>query len=832
MNTYETQLAKNEQIVQNKFNVTNPFLLKTGALGTITELMTQSMYQSREYYNKVTQELNPVLAQDFNSMLFHCSTYGVDIDFAEPATFVVQFIIPKILPDNIDHYEFIIEKNTQFYDSSKKSYIIPEKIEIVYSKGGISAYSYTTKGKIKLSSFELDDVPNSYLVQYTNVKQLSRNIQSFYVSSSNLGEPFEFSSSITSYNNLNKVRVYYSENIDYTLNVNDLYQMDPEEILLRYKFEEFNVKYFNYGSSRFDKDVFLNVAPTSISLKSGDGYRGYLPKEGGLFILDVYETEGYAGNLQRMEFSLNNIPVNSYDINGQPSRFNMTLNGISIQGGSGGKNTESIEDIKNKIYDSISTRNNIVSIKDYQTFFKINGVEPFVDSKYINNNSIIFVYNAFKYQDEVIKTVGLNIPEDHIANNAFYPTHEYQGKTLISPFYFKFKSNNSISAYMVNPKIPIDLYTEYTADSALVQNYVDLFLNYDFGAKKSYLKLENYQDNYTYVLRTNQFVCTLNYENGFQYEIPLTYTDDFCIVKEPLTSFELSIFDEKNNQIGTLFNYLNTEKKDIKFKYYQLIYKQEFNKYYLNFEPIPADEISTDTSISSYLDDELQSILSTIEQLYEPVTEGEIPFVLKVPYIDIDFFNSVDYSTFYTLMDGFFSVDLIQEQIPTSTKVQQTFYNTIYIEDDYTDLIYRQNHNIIKNQPEMKVNLKLTIDPSNLALDTKYNNQQEFLLEFKLSIMQELIRYQGFQVAYYESKIENALYEKFNKDFEIIKNIELISPKLYEVKSADDLYFDLKDKFLTKNDVPTADDVKRVVDFCPPYFHYNSIIDIDLSYSK
>jgi len=28
LNTYETQLAINEQTVQNKFNVTNPFLFK------------------------------------------------------------------------------------------------------------------------------------------------------------------------------------------------------------------------------------------------------------------------------------------------------------------------------------------------------------------------------------------------------------------------------------------------------------------------------------------------------------------------------------------------------------------------------------------------------------------------------------------------------------------------------------------------------------------------------------------------------------------------------------------------------------------------------------
>jgi len=85
MISYETLLLKYEQLIQEQFKVKNPYLLKTGTLGTLINLFAHQELDLLNYYNKLFQETHPALAQDFNSMLFHANFYDVPVNFSQPA---------------------------------------------------------------------------------------------------------------------------------------------------------------------------------------------------------------------------------------------------------------------------------------------------------------------------------------------------------------------------------------------------------------------------------------------------------------------------------------------------------------------------------------------------------------------------------------------------------------------------------------------------------------------------------------------------------------------------------------------------------------------------
>jgi len=75
---YQTTLKEWENIIRVKMKVTNPALLKSGALGVLTNYLAGIKYDALQFYSKTFQELNVGLAQDFNSMLYHSSIYGAD----------------------------------------------------------------------------------------------------------------------------------------------------------------------------------------------------------------------------------------------------------------------------------------------------------------------------------------------------------------------------------------------------------------------------------------------------------------------------------------------------------------------------------------------------------------------------------------------------------------------------------------------------------------------------------------------------------------------------------------------------------------------------------
>lgn len=84
--------------------------------------------------------------------------------------------------------------------------------------------------------------------------------------------------------------------------------------------------------------------------------------------------------------------------------------------------------------------------------------------------------------------------------------------------------------------------------------------------------------------------------------------------------------------------------------------------------------------------------------------------------------------------------------------------------------------------------------------------------------MQEFTGYERFKIEFFESAIESFCLQNFS----IIKNIELINPKSLTSKKNTTMYYDME------NDLGTLLTIKDLVDFVPPYFHF----DYDNMYIK
>jgi hypothetical protein len=73
------------------------------------------------------------------------------------------------------------------------------------------------------------------------------------------------------------------------------------------------------------------------------------------------------------------------------SFYKTNLSLFSVTGGQEGESFEKIDDIRKKIFNSTQIRNSLLTEADYENAFTIYNVKPFVDAKFLNNNSIVYI---------------------------------------------------------------------------------------------------------------------------------------------------------------------------------------------------------------------------------------------------------------------------------------------------------------------------------------------------------------------------------------------------------------------------------------------------------
>lgn len=760
-----------EEIIRDNLKVKNASLLKTGALGTFANIMANVKYDTGIYYNKLIREINPATCTEFNSLLFHSSILNYNIAFSTPSTFGISFVVPEFTLRPAEMVTYEIDRDTQFLDNNGLYYTLEEDIKIFISNETVIAKRYSDTSINELEVSRVSNPNNNgymYLVEYGDLKQYKREIYKFSIPYYEIGENYNFSVSIPNVHDIYEINAWIKPSDHRQLDKDLLYKYNSHSISGLFDLQKMRIKYNKFVDSQFDDNLYLTLQDNLLVFGVGDGLNGRKLDQGDQIFVEVKLTKGELGNINSTEMNIDNVLVTSEDEGGYKSTYRSLVKVISFDGGQGGKSWDEMPVARSKMIDHSSTRKSITSINDFEIYYNLDNGKPFVDPKFFNSKNHVFIYNIIRDEKQaIIPTTTFNIEQNEFQQNLFFPKREYRGIQLISPFYYK-QNYNHYSAYMVRPDIKIELKTLSTVDKLIkLKNSIGLHLTYDYFEQKSRLVITNYNSLYSYKIVTNLFDVTLNVHNQFKQQINQRFLDQYCILEEDLIVKEVIVTDSEQNEV-IYFQGVGS--------YFQLVKKQEH--YYYT---------------------ELDRLDSTKEKRH----------VLNIPFLDLNYMRNSQPSKLFTKLDSFFQVENHHSMLPYNTGVTQSFYNTIYLEPLYRDYVIDINNNDVIFQSKNMIVIEIIVDKYQYSI-SDYESVEEVEYDIKNIIYETLEKHEGNEAEFYET-----ILEKNISSLQIIKNVDVLSPKVFKTYGARQIYQNMDDALGTELTI------FDIVNFVPNYFYFD-----------
>jgi len=790
MNTIENTVLKYQDIIKQELAVNNASLLKTGALSTIINMFSNIKYDNMIMYNKLLRELNPSTLTEFSSLLLHSSLLNQPVAFATPAKATFSILVPDTIVKKGTVEIIEISKDIEINTTNGISYTLEKDIKIYKTDGSIYAKSF---GEGKVDILEIDKIQDPQdpqrlinFIRVQNVVQYKRTLELQRIPSFPFGTNYSFSIPISNIKDVYSIKAFIyrsgSEEKSMEISYNDFLKYTVDELHEIFNMEKLDIEYSKFNSTQFDKAIYLSVKDNNLVFDVGNGLVGDKLKFGDKVYIDLKTTQGYRGNVGNLEVNLENIPISVKNDDDTVIAFYKTnLKMISIDGGKYGKDISSMPELRKELVNRSNETNSLITLNDFQTFYTKGRHAPFVDTKFFNSQNHINVYSVMKDGfDNVIYTTTFNEDKELFLTNTFFPTRNYAEIDLISPFYYKEFKNFFIS-YIINPKIIIDTYVDEIETSLIeTQNLIETQLLYDYTNKKSSIKIRNANNNYVYRITSNLFTMELSKYNSFQEVINQRFLDEYCLLDEKLKDIRIEIMDKSGQLIKTL---LCDE------EYFQL---EELQRHYYYLKLSPFD------------------------------SSAESKIIIGVPYIDAKYVNSTNPLTLYNKIKDFFNVDSSQDKIAFNVRVTQSLFNTIKIDPIYKDYIVRKSSNMDLLDTKNFIYIKILLDTQKYTL-SKFENLAEFKFEIKNSIIKYLKTIEGFETSFYETNIESAL----KKEHDMITNIDMITPKVFEINNSSIIYNAIEEDIGEASDT----DMFTLLNFIPPYFYFdfkNMQIDIEL----
>ena len=820
--TTDEFLRLEENLVSTELKVANPSFLKTGVLGALVNSLAIIKSDNASYYNGLIKEASPATAETYKGLFFHSTVKQVEVEFSTPAAFELSFIVPEMDLVSGQVIKYTIGRESILTDDNGYGYTLEDPIEIFMTNGSVRGRKYKTDSVEELDVYRvihpLDSTQYIYLVN-TEVKQYDRKFK--LVTMPDLGDDgykitFELSSIEKIYQiNAWRRKASTATQVLADINLNDLRSYKTENLTSLYELVPLDIKYTKALSNQTDNHIFVDFNNSSLTFTTGDGIYGRKPLVNEKILIEIKTTEGIYGNLPSTQMVVSDILVQEINSSGTTNSKTTNLKAVSVNGGSGGSNLETKEDLRRKL---LNTRGNYIGcIADIKNEFYLDAGEPFVDKKYFNSKHNIFVYNIIRDKSKkIIPTTTRNIKLSEIENKtSLFLTYNYDGIELISPFYYvNFK--NRVNAYLILPEVKIDLIAEPgTIETTKLENNPNLYLTYDWFENKTYLELRSTNINYVYIM-----TCNINQSlkfsagNSFRVEVNKTFLNNWCL----LDGFQKEAYNPDDNSTISVPGYItgvtltayNDNIKVIKFiqsdtnKYTQTVLKQE------HFYWIDVD-------------------------LFD--STKETTYVLNIPYIEKKFVTN-DIVHAAKKVNSFFKVIDYYDRINPNLSITQSFYNTIKIEDIYRNYIFETTDVYV--EPTIIISMELMISAIDLQR-SKWLSTSALETDLKWLIQDYIDYIEGYNLIFNESKLEQKILNYFNQDYNIIENIKVWNPSgpirvrdssviysLFEENfgsaNADFTASELKDLVLTGS-IPQVTQ-KQIVDFVPPYFSFSSNIEI------
>lgn len=597
-------------------------------INVMTDLYSNSLFQNNlqtRENNFLTQKIKrnvkniqKMLGYEFNQQSSQKGKVTFRLDFSSQLAKYNEFnvVIPSVksltdsqLKDkNIDlnDLEEFYKYDNYYVYKGNIPYIVEDYINIKYKN---NQFYITKQNK---NNFEYESVDFSYGLDSSN--NINRNVIIFDIDVTQY-KINQQKYVINNIESLYKIPIYTKTKDKYIFDI-ELYQKDniTENII---KWDQY--EYFD-NMTQQTNGFIIDENEEEIFIQFGNGNYGKLPNNDDIFYVVYKET--YGENGQQLPFEITNQDQISF----QKDNIFESI-GVQVQNTNqiiGGKNEDTIEEIKIKTFNKLKNNKMLLSEDDfknlklyYNSLFDVS--EGFLEKNDINNTKVQ-IYNTLKYNGQIIPLYSLNLKIPYKELSLYRPNLKQLNivdNRIIDKDYnqlnkeYRLLFDMNINSNFINTDYIIQKnnITQSTSEIGVIDNNL---------LKITGININKKDDKYEFILFTNK----MNDINLSSYNFTLylsqmdvsrtikieNLTNKSTIQEEPLLlSFEL---DSKEIPIGQLN--LN-------------IYIENENVYQFN---------STFTILKS-LNNKMTSYTERVTELDEFIK------IYQVPQIDKDYYDNL-----------------------------------------------------------------------------------------------------------------------------------------------------------------------------------------------
>jgi hypothetical protein len=429
----------------------NILLSRHGFVGFFIELMANTQWSLKYYYDKLFVESFPFTATKNNNLRYHANLYNYKLKGAIPSKVIGNFEI------NIDALPLpsLAVKRREI------------DIKLVGNEITLNSLPFTLNSKYKLVCDKISPGQWSYRAEIsTNDK---KRIISFNEYNNNIEiiDCEQYRVDKISFTAINYVRgSFFKKPILELLENEFIYKVEAR---VKYydsqTYEIFDISNTKDFYSSDDNVIFYSITPDNmVHIELGKGIKGkYIPLS--TVEVTVYITTGTNGNFKILESSKfdGKLVIFDYDENNLPltseSKSTNIKNVISVnlKETRYGMDEDRGEILRNNLMKFIQTRENLITETDfYNLFNKVSdGVEIiFKKTSFERNNFFIYMLLSDRLNSPVYSLTDTISLEDFTKNEmvnlnnekyVYYPSKIINGKEFISPFLYKY--NNLLNIY-------------------------------------------------------------------------------------------------------------------------------------------------------------------------------------------------------------------------------------------------------------------------------------------------------------------------------------------------------------------------------------------------
>jgi hypothetical protein len=615
-------------------------LSKVGFAGFMFNLLGNTQFDVKTYYEYLFKEAFPITALDNKNLGYHSDVFGYVPALGQYSKLFGNLELNiDALPMLLGH---VAKREINFskvkLDVGGLMFTLAADYKVVLKKSGSNVVGHveiiTVEGKQKLIPFQMAD-PVFAIYDFNQYElETTTFVSPDYV----FGTSYSYSVSIPDDDYVTRIDVDVSG-------------------------ESYDTSRNKSFAGPDDKVIFYEITPDNkLNIDLGSGINGkYIPGE--TVKITVYMTKGDLGNIgsQQLKVSSGDIHIFDYASDGtvvaqlvNPASVNAVLT-VNIERGDGGKDPLQGKELRDELIKYIQSRDNLCSETDYRYILDdyFDDYEVLFKKMKMCEN-VFYVYQFFKdrYKNPIY-TTSLSILETDftstmIDNNIYYPEFEVDGELFVSPFLFIYDPLFNVYNGHIVKKEPVFYSTSVSlVDPDDLETPPLVFLQLEYNVNTTTILIKSYQD-------IAAFKFTLN--------IPTLEMND--IILSPSV---------EENTLEYIHSGILTDIVDITIEIYDIL---DIHRFSILFEEVQqVVDISDLLKLKTYTKKDLERYIVNVSLIHKDTYFADEEYYLN------------------KIIRILSEVDIDQNRM-ISDEVQVRLLNTYNIEANYLRKITAQHHNI------------------------------------------------------------------------------------------------------------------------------------------